>query len=105
MQIIKAAFKTDSFLCMAKYTGNLYLSCPSISSAFCVLPRPCDRPISSLLLIGTDHCPETVAAGTVHRSHIFGAEGYFRLIWFGAVGCEGVDQFGYSMNQCLATSE
>lgn len=40
---------------------------------------------SSLLLIGTDHWPETVAAGVLRRSEIFGAEGYFKLISFDVV--------------------
>lgn len=70
---------------MTKYIGNLCLSSPPSRLSFARLPRLCGSSGSSLLLIGTAHWPETVAAGALRRSAIFGAEGYFRLISLGAV--------------------
>ena len=47
------------------------------------LPRLCGFTSSSLLLIGTDHWPETVAAGALRGSDTFGAEGSLRLLSIG----------------------
>lgn len=66
---------------MTKYVYRL----PQAHLPFAHLPRQMDSASSSLLLIGMDHWPETVAAGAFCRSGIFGAEGYFRLVLFQAV--------------------